>query len=331
MYQGDYEQNRIILKNELDRKRIEGKKAEIILYNADYVFLNSWNKDVRETRVIKTIYDNGQVNHSVYSGVDLDDKAPNNLENINSNNDYDALYNAFWCAESEVPTNVNETPCEIYIGGECVNDKALKEWAKNYDNLIMLEKELTIKFYADIEEKNIKAVDEGLQKSGAYIIVDNFPELSNIGNFNIKILGDSKTNDKKEIEIIFYANVDKNDLQSVKRGFQKCGADIITENFPELSNIGYFQIFESRKLNKLKLEENHAINEAIERRFNEEQEYDKFLNQYGEEDINIVNVSTEIIKEEKEKFLTSPPPPIVDGISFRINGLKDVTEREAKN
>lgn len=251
MYTGNYDANAVYLKKELDRKRMEGEKAEIILYDADYEFLNSWNKDVRETRVIKTIYDNGQIIHGVYNGVDIDDKAPDNLENINSNNDFDAFYNGFWCAESEVPTDANEVPCEIYIDGECVNDKALKEWAKNYDNLIMLEKELTIKFHADIEEKNIKAIEQDFQKSGAKIIVDYFPKLSNIGNFNITVLGDSKFNDKKEIEVIFYADVDKNNFQSVKRDLQQSGAAIIGDNFSALNNISYLKIFESQKLNTL--------------------------------------------------------------------------------
>ena len=252
MYQGDYTQERITLKKELDRKRIEDEKAEIILYNAEYEFLNSWNKDVRETRVIKTIYDNGHIIHGVYNGVDLDDKAPDNLKNINSSNDFDAFYNGFWCAESEVPTDANITPCEIYIGNECVNEQALNEWTKNYDNLIMLEKELKIKFYADIDGKDIMTVERGFRKCGVNIIVDNFPELSNIGNFNIKVLGASKIEDKKEIEVTFYANVDKNNFLSVKRGFQKYGAEIIADNFPELDNIGSFKIIESKQEKNLK-------------------------------------------------------------------------------
>ena len=40
MYTGNYDANAVYLKKELDRKRMEGEKAEIILYNADYEFLN---------------------------------------------------------------------------------------------------------------------------------------------------------------------------------------------------------------------------------------------------------------------------------------------------
>ncbi len=47
---------------------------------------------------------------------------------------------------------------------------------------------------------------------------------------------------QKEIKISFYANIDENDLNIVERAFNKCGAEIIGDEFPELENIGCFEI-----------------------------------------------------------------------------------------
>ena len=338
MYKGDYDQEAIFLNKELDRKRIENEKCEAILYQADYEVLNSWNKDIRETRVVKFIHDNGTVYHGVYRGIDVDKNAPNELDSIYNTLSTDEFFASgdFWCAETDIPEELGDTPCEIWLGNRdidgnidwnnsvCLNEKAIKEWAANYDKL---DKEVKVKFYADIKREDIKEVEQSLKKSGADIIADNFPELKYISHFNIEILGNAKSNDKKEIKVSFYAEMEEKDFESVEHGFQKSGADIIADNFPELSNIGYFKIFES---SKLKLEENNAINDAIERRFKEEQEYDKFFNQYDDREEHIDNESNEGKKTESERFLTSPPPPVIDGVAIRIDGLNDVTEREAK-
>ena len=135
MYKGDYDQEAIFLTKELDRKRIENEKCEAILYQADYEFLNSWNKDIRETRVVKFIHDNGEVYHGIPCGIDADKNAPN-----------DFASGDFWYAETDTPGDLEETPCEIWLGNRdidgnidwnnsvCLNAKALKEWAANYDN-----------------------------------------------------------------------------------------------------------------------------------------------------------------------------------------------------
>lgn len=48
----------------------------------------------------------------------------------------------------------------------------------------------------------------------------------------------------KEIKVVFYANVEDHDYQKVKKGFSKCGAEIIESEFPELKDIGYFSVEE---------------------------------------------------------------------------------------
>ena len=48
----------------------------------------------------------------------------------------------------------------------------------------------------------------------------------------------------KEIKISFYANVDEDSLAEVKRALSKYGAEVITDNFEELENVGCFEIEE---------------------------------------------------------------------------------------
>lgn len=48
----------------------------------------------------------------------------------------------------------------------------------------------------------------------------------------------------KEIKISFYASVDEDALAEVKRLLNKYGAEVITNNFEELENVGYFSIEE---------------------------------------------------------------------------------------
>jgi len=48
-----------------------------------------------------------------------------------------------------------------------------------------------------------------------------------------------------EVKISFYADIDKHDLEEVKRAFNKYGAEIINENFPELKNVAYFKVEEA--------------------------------------------------------------------------------------
>ena len=48
----------------------------------------------------------------------------------------------------------------------------------------------------------------------------------------------------KEIKIVFYANVEEKDYDSVARAFRKCGAEMINNELPELKNVGCFEIHE---------------------------------------------------------------------------------------
>ena len=47
---------------------------------------------------------------------------------------------------------------------------------------------------------------------------------------------------EKEIRVTFYANVESDLFDSVKRAFEKYGPDIIGAEFPELSAIGSFGV-----------------------------------------------------------------------------------------
>jgi len=52
---------------------------------------------------------------------------------------------------------------------------------------------------------------------------------------------------QKEIKVSFYADVEENGLDEVLRAFNKCGADIIRGDFPELLNVGCFDVEVLRK------------------------------------------------------------------------------------
>ena len=55
----------------------------------------------------------------------------------------------------------------------------------------------------------------------------------------------------KEIKISFYADVNEKDMEEVTRVFNKCGAEIIEHNLPELRNIGFFEVSEVETGRKL--------------------------------------------------------------------------------
>ena len=48
----------------------------------------------------------------------------------------------------------------------------------------------------------------------------------------------------KEIKISFYANIDEDDIAEVTRVLNKYGAEIISQEIPELENVGCFAIEE---------------------------------------------------------------------------------------
>ena len=63
----------------------------------------------------------------------------------------------------------------------------------------------------------------------------------------IKMYSDKKNKDKAEntmteIKVTFFADVDNKNIDAVKKGFYKHGAQIISEEFPELNNIGSFKL-----------------------------------------------------------------------------------------
>ena len=47
---------------------------------------------------------------------------------------------------------------------------------------------------------------------------------------------------QKEIKVSFYADVEEKKMDYVLRAFNKCGAEIITNEFPELLNVGSFDV-----------------------------------------------------------------------------------------
>ncbi len=47
---------------------------------------------------------------------------------------------------------------------------------------------------------------------------------------------------QKEIKVSFYADVDEKKIDDIFRVLDKCGADIVTNDLPELSNIGRFML-----------------------------------------------------------------------------------------
>ena len=47
---------------------------------------------------------------------------------------------------------------------------------------------------------------------------------------------------QKEIRVSFYADVDEKEIDDIFRALNKCGADIVTSDLPELSNVGRFAL-----------------------------------------------------------------------------------------
>ena len=335
MYKGDYDQEAIFLNKELDRKRIENEKCEAILYQADYEVLNSWNKDIRETRVVKFIHDNGEVYHGVYRGIDVDKNAPNELDSIYNTLSTDKSLGEFWCAEKQTIGNSEDTPCEIWLGNRdidgnidwnnsvCLNEKALKEWAANYEG-----KTVEVTFTANIPEEKIGEIKVNHNKEDMCerkiltekMAIDIFKEKYGEGFGSIIDIGGEK---------YIY---DENFGSTTDDGIKNMGHEIITEAL----KIG--SIISNNKVDKYLIYADYNLNLS-------EEEKGKLINEIDFYEVNDVGVrksnekynleqyfklKTEINIKDTEHYLTSPPPPLVDGVSIRINGLDDVTEREAK-
>lgn len=53
------------------------------------------------------------------------------------------------------------------------------------------------------------------------------------------------SNNKVLLQVSFLAEVNKEDLKEIEKGFQKYGAEIVAKEFPEMENIGNFHIKEA--------------------------------------------------------------------------------------
>ena len=139
MYKGDYDKEVIFLTKELDRKRIENEKCEVVLYQADYKFIDRNDDDIRETRVVKFIPDNGEVYHGILTGIRArEDDVPNKLDYIShplTTSDFFAS-SYFWCAEFEnkngtdITEELEQTPCEIWLGNRDIDGSLLIPFQK---------------------------------------------------------------------------------------------------------------------------------------------------------------------------------------------------------
>lgn len=99
--------------------------------------------------------------------------------------------------------------------------------------------EAKVSFFAYMKRFDLFNVKCAFNTAGADIICLNFPEISRAWNFNIHEVGGTQD---VEICIKFNVELEDKDFFKVKRGFDKCGAEIIGKDFPELWDIGYFTI-----------------------------------------------------------------------------------------
>ena len=101
--------------------------------------------------------------------------------------------------------------------------------------------EVKVSFLAYVKRFDLFNVKCAFNTAGADIISLNFPEISRVWNFKVHETNDNK-NQNREICVKFNAELEDKDFAEVRRGFDKCGAEIIGEDFPELWDIGYFNV-----------------------------------------------------------------------------------------
>lgn len=99
--------------------------------------------------------------------------------------------------------------------------------------------EAKISFFAYVKRFDLFNVKCAFNTAGADIICLNFPEISRAWDFKVY-----ETNGIQDVEICvkFCIELEDKDFPEVKRGFDKCGAEIIGKDFPELWDIGYFNV-----------------------------------------------------------------------------------------
>ena len=99
--------------------------------------------------------------------------------------------------------------------------------------------EARVSFFAYVKRFDLFNVKCAFHTAGADIISLNFPEISRAWNFKVH-----ETNGIQDVEICvkFCIELEDKDFFEVKRGFDKCGAEIIGKDFPELWDIGYFHV-----------------------------------------------------------------------------------------
>ncbi len=113
-------------------------------------------------------------------------------------------------------------------------------------------KEVKVSFLSFVDPQELNNYRRAIDKCGSDVIDSEFPELNAIGNWVVKDISDADTpKDKREIETSFFAFARPDALVEFKQAIQKCGSDVIADNFPELSDVGCFDIREvSKKLSK---------------------------------------------------------------------------------
>lgn len=99
--------------------------------------------------------------------------------------------------------------------------------------------ETRVSFFACVKRFDLLNVKCAFNTAGADIICLNFPEISKAWNFKVHEV--SGTQDV-EICVKFCIELEDKDFSEVKHGFDKCGAEIISKDFPELWDIGYFNV-----------------------------------------------------------------------------------------
>lgn len=57
-----------------------------------------------------------------------------------------------------------------------------------------MQKEIKVSFYADVEEKKMDDVLRAFNKCGAYIIGSEFPELMDVGCFDVEVMRKKEAN-----------------------------------------------------------------------------------------------------------------------------------------
>ena len=120
-----------------------------------------------------------------------------------------------------------------------------------------MTKTIKVSFLAYVNNADMATIKDTLSKHGAKSISEDFPELWNIGYFDVTNItnNESKTDwedyevetgriikEAQEVVVSFVAQVKSEDVENVTSGFNHDGAEIIACEYPELWDIGYFEV-----------------------------------------------------------------------------------------